>query len=290
MHSEQFKPISVPVQVIIVLGIGIILGLMSVWFPPYVLLVVGGAIIYITVVWIWPEYALLGILVLLATAIDENQLPSIPIGVGHIIVSDIILFSAIAIILIRGWVEPAFGFRHTNLDFPLLAFYIVAIFSTVLAIINKTVTIQQALGEVRTINLYLTFFLVTNLIRDEKHLRRLISGIFFLATLVGLLMIAQYFLGDVTRILPGRIETLFTGNSGDPGVTRILPPGQSLVLVALIAQPILLIFDKTPSKFLIRFFQLFVVGLAVILTFNRNFWVALVVALLLIVLTGLTAR
>jgi hypothetical protein len=284
MQYRYFKRLSLPVQIIMACGVGTLLGLLSVLLPPYLLIVGLGALIYIAIVWIWPEFALLGIVLLLSTAIDENGLPSIPIGVGHIIVSDIILFSALAIILLRGWVEPGFGFRQTPLDVPLLAFYGVAILSTVLAIAKSTVTINASLGEIRTVNLYLTFFIVTNLIRNEKHLRRLLGGIFVLATLVAILMIAQYFLGDLTKILPGRVETVFTAGTSDPGVTRILPPGQSIVLVALIAIPILLIVDQAPSKFFLRFFQLAMVGIAVLLTFNRNFWVAVVLALLLIAL------
>ena len=164
MRYQYLKPTSIPIQVILFCGIGVVLGLLSVWLPSYFLMLGIGALIYITVVWRWPEYALLLILLLLSTAIDENALPSIPIGVGHIIVSDIILFSALAIIIIRAWSEPGFGFKHTSLDLPLLAFWGVALLSTVIAIVNSTVTINQSLGEVRTVNLYLTFFIVTNLI------------------------------------------------------------------------------------------------------------------------------
>ncbi len=109
MRYQYLKPTSIPIQVILFCGIGVVLGLLSVWLPSYFLMLGIGALIYITVVWRWPEYALLLILLLLSTAIDENALPSIPIGVGHIIVSDIILFSALAIIIIRGWSDPGFG-------------------------------------------------------------------------------------------------------------------------------------------------------------------------------------
>lgn len=284
MRYQFFKHTSIPLQVIAICGIGVLLGLLSAWLPTYFLIIGLGAIVYIVLVWLWPEFTLLGLLLLLATVFNENALPSLPIGVGHLIVSDFLLFIPIAILLLRVWVEPGFSFNHTPLDFPLLAFYGVAVFSTALAIAHRTITFNQSLGELRVVNLYLTFFIVTNLIRNEKHLRRLLNGIFVLSILVALMMIVQYFLGDITQILPGRVETLFTGNSGAPGVTRILPPGQSLVLVALIVFPVLLIYDKAPSKFIVRFLALFVVGVAVIVTFNRNFWVAVLLSLLLVAL------
>ncbi len=284
MRYQFFKQAPIPLQAIAICGIGVLLGLLSVWLPAYFLIIGMGAIVYLVIVWLWPELALLGLLLLLATVFDENTLPSLPIGIGHLIVSDFLLFIPIAVLILRIWVEPGFSLNHTPLDFPLLAFYSVAIFSTVLAIVHGTVTFNQSLGELRAVNLYLTFFIVTNLIRDEKHLRRLLNGIFVLSMLVALMMIVQYFLGGLIQILSGRVEALYTGSTSDPGVTRILPPGQSLVLVALIAYPVLLIYDQILSQFIFRFLSLFVLGIAVILTFNRNFWAAEVFALALVAL------
>lgn len=284
MRYQFFKQSAIPLQVIAICGVGVLLGLLSVWLPIYFLIIGLGAIIYFLIVWLWPEFALLGLLLLLATIFDENKLPSLPVGIGHLIVSDFLLFIPIAVLLLRIWVEPGFSLNHTPLDFPLLAFYGVAIFSTVLAIVHGTVTFNQSLGELRAVNLYLTFFIVTNLIRDEKHLRRLLNGIFVLSMLVALMMIIQYFLGGLTQILSGRVEALYTGSTSNPGVTRVLPPGQSLVLVALIAIPVLLIYNQVLSQFVFRFLSLFVVGIAVILTYNRNFWAAVVLALVLVAL------
>jgi len=273
-----------PLQVIIICGIGAIIGLFAVWVPAYFLALGLGAIVYIVVVWSWPEFALLGLLLLLATVFDENSLPSVSIGIGHLLVSDFLLFIPIVILLLRVAVEPGFSFNHTPLDTPLLAFYGVAMFATISAIIHGTVTFNQSLGEVRVVNLYLTFFVVTNLIRDDKHLRRLLNGILALSIFVALMMIVQYFIGDIAQILPGRVETLLTGNTSAPGVTRILPPGQSLVLVSFITLPILLIFERKSSRFITWFFLMLIIGFAVLVTFNRSFWVALVIALFLAIL------
>ena len=182
-------------------------------------------------------------------------------------------------------VKPNISVNHTPLDFPLLAFYCVAVFSTVLAIVNGTVTFNQSLGELRVVNLYLTFFLVTNMINDEKHLRRLLNGLFVLSILVALMMIAQYFLGDITQILPGHVPRFYIRPIQVIQGNSVFSPGQSLVLVALITIPVLLIFDKDPSKskLIFRFLLLFIVGLAVIVTFNRNFWVAVAIAMFLVV-------
>ena len=70
----------------------------------------------------------------------------------------------------------------------------IAFLSTVIAIIQLRLTFNDSLGEVRVIMSYLTFFVVTNLVRKERRLRHLLRGLFFLATAVSLAMIAQYVL------------------------------------------------------------------------------------------------
>ncbi len=284
MQSQANKQFPLLAQMLVICTIGLLLGFASTKLQPYLLLTLGLGIVYIGIVWLWPEYAILSILLLTSTIIDENSLPSVPIGIGHLIVSDFLLFIPLGIMLIRIWVEPGFGFVHTPLDFPLLAFYGIAVLSTILAISQGTITFNQSLGELRTVNLYLIFFLVTNFIRTRKQLYILLNGILILTIFVALMMVAQYALGDITKILPGRVETLFTAGTTDQGVTRILPPGQSLILVILILLPVLLIFDKDASKSLFRLFQLFIVGLAVLLTFNRSFWVAMMFSLFLVVI------
>ncbi len=78
------------------------------------------------------------------------------------------------------------------------------------------------------------------------------------------------------------METLGTAGVATEGVTRILPPGQSLILVALISLITLLVFDRSQSKRFLRISQIFLIGIAVILTFNRSFWVALLLALIVV--------
>ncbi len=284
MRNEISRQVPIPLQMILVCGLGLFLGLASTLLPSFLIIAAIAGILYLVIVWLWPEVALLCLIVLTATIFDENALPSIPIGVGHLLTSDFLLFIPLAVLLLRVWVEPGFSFNHTPLDLPLLAFYGTAVLSTVIAILHKTITFNQSLGELRAVNFYLAFFVVTNFVRDERRLRRLLNGLFVLTFIVALSMIAQYALGDVTKILPGRVETLFTAGTSDPGVTRILPPGQSLVLLVLITLPVLLIFNKVPSKFITRFFQLIIVALAVVLTFNRSFWVAFALSLSLVII------
>jgi len=284
MRIQFLRRIQIPIQIIVICVVGLLLGIISAWAPPFLIIAAIAGVAYVAIVWAWPEIAVLILLGFTSTIFDVNTLQSVPIGIGHLIATDFLVFIPLGIMLLRIWVEPGYKFIHTPLDLPLLAFYGIALLSTFLAIYQGKFTFNQSLGELRAINFYLVFFIVTNSIRDEKQLRRLLNGVFILAVLVAVAMIIQYALGDSAVILPGRVETLATAATTSPGVTRILPPGQSLVLVVLIALPILLIFDRAQSKFPTRVLQLLIVSAAVLLTFNRSFWVALALALFLAVL------
>jgi hypothetical protein len=282
MQRQQLKQPSILSQLVLICGVGLLLGVISVWLPPYYVLVGVAGIIYVVVAWLWPEIAIIGILLFTSTIFNIYAYPSIPIGVGNLIISDILLVVLFGIIFLRVMIRSSSYFIHTPLDIPLIAFYGAAILATGIGIFKSRITFNQALGEVRVINFYLIFFVVTNLIRNDKQLRRLLNGIFVLAFLVGLVMVAQYMIGEQIKILPGRVETLGTAGVTDPGVTRIIPPGQSLVLVVFISQAVLLIFGGKPSGFLIRFFLAGVTGVAVVLTFTRNYWGAFSIALFIV--------
>lgn len=282
MQRQFSRPISVPLQIVLCILIGILMGASTLWLPPVFVAMGVAGILYLVISWVWPEIAVLAILLLTSTIFDINEIPSVPIGFGHFVVTDFLIFIPIGIILVRSRVEPGFVLNHTPLDLPLLAFYSIAILSTIIAILHSSLTFNQSLGEIRNISSYLIFFIVVNLIRNKQQLQRLLKGLFFLATLVAMFMIIQYFMGHSIKILPGRVEELITAGNADPGVTRILPPGQSLVLVVLICLIVLLIFDRKPTAFIFRFIQASIIGLALLFTFARNFWVALLLAIIFV--------
>lgn len=283
MQSQQLlKQTSMLTLLIVICAVGLLMGIASVWIPPTLILIGIAGIIYVVVAWSWPEIALLGILLFTSTIFDIYDYPSIPIGVGNLIISDLLLFVLFAIILLRGFIKSTSYFIHTPLDLPLIGFYFTALIATGFGIYSSRISFNQSLGELRVVNFYLVFFIVTNLVRSEKQLRRLYSGLILLAIFVALAMVAQYALGNAIQILPGRVETLSTAGTTSYGITRVLPPGQSLVLIVFVCLIAQILFDKKSSRFMINLIQLGIVGLAVLLTFNRSFWVAIILAALLV--------
>jgi len=274
------SPNDLPFQIIVGCSLGSVFGIASRWISPLLLfgILAAALLIYYTTLK-RPEFVLLGILVLTSTIINFYSIPPLPIGIGRLIITDIALLIPLGIIFLRVMIEKGFKFIHTPLDLPLLCFYGIAILFTVIAIFQSSITFNQSLGEMRILSFYLTFFIITNLIRDEQRLRRLLNGIMLLSTLVALAMIAQYLLGEAIRILPGRVETLGTAGITSEGVSRVLPPGQTLVMVGFFSLIVLTIVDRTQPISMGRFFQIAILGFSVLLTFNRNFWIGIGLAL-----------
>jgi O-antigen ligase len=271
---------------IIALGTGILLGVASILFAPLNVLIGLAALGFLFVLIRRPEIGLLGYLVITATLINGSDLPRISLGVGRLLITDVVLLILLGQIIVQAFLYRDYIIVHTPLDFPLLAFVGIALFSTGIAIIQSRLTIQFSLGQIRSIISYLTFFVVTNQVRQEKQLRTLLRGMLVFAIVVSLAMIAQFIMGSSVQILPGRVEILGTEGVRFAGVTRIIPPGESLIFPALIVVAIFLTISKLKPKNIPEMSVLGLIGLAVVLTFKRNLWFAVFLALFLLALLG----
>ena len=263
-------------------GVGLLFGLASLWLSPAWVLVGLAASCLLVVMVMRPELGLLAIVTMTSSVIFEERLPVIPIGIGSLNVPDIPLLMLIGLIIVRYLAKPEFKLVHTPLDLPLLIFLGMILLSTLIAMGRGSVSTVQALRGIRPVSYYLTFFVITNLVRRKAQLSLLMDGLILLASIVAGVMIAQSLLGGSVTLFPGRVETLVTQGSAYAGVTRVLPPGQSLVMFGFVLLVVLTAIGDAGSLFLIRLFQVGLLGLAVLLTFNRNFWViaGLAVALL----------
>jgi O-antigen ligase len=278
IHNKRITQIGVAIMA------GFLLGLASTMLDPLWVLVGITTLACFFIFIKRPEVGLLGYLVITSTIINGDSLPRISIGVGKILITDIILLTLLSFIIIRVLVEHDCKIVHTPLDLPLISFLGVAFLSTFIAINQSRLTINGSLGETRVFVSYLTFFVVTNLVRDERRLRSLIRILFCLATIVAVAMIAQFLLGNHVQILSGRVETLGTEGVSVMGVTRIIPPGESLVFIAFLAITVTLIIAKLGFKNLPAILIWVLTGIGVILTFKRNLWIAVFLAFLLLML------
>lgn len=287
MLSERVRQLSRPYDwpshLVVACGVGLLLGVVSLWFSPLWTLVAlaGGGLIFATLK--RPEIALLGILIATSSIIFENRLPLIPIGiVGSLHIPDLFLLALFGLIILRWLVEPDFKIIRTPLDWPLLAFYGVALLSTFIAILRSSVEVEEARRAIRVATYYLTFFAVTNLVREDRQLRFLLRGLLLLATIVAVVMTVQFVVGESIQLLPGSVETLRTAGEEYSGVTRIVTPGRSLILVAFIATTATLSLNAFRPITMLKSLQWGLLGLTVVLTFLRSYWVVASVVLSLL--------
>jgi VanZ family protein len=252
---------------------GLVLGAVFVWFGGLwaliALLVVGFGIVVLC----RPEIGLLGILVATSSIVPESELPILSLGgIGSLHIPDIVLLSLLVLILVRSLVEPRFKIVHTPLDLPLLSFYAIAMVFSLYAVSQGSVNVEDARRAIRTITYFLTFFVVTNLIRTKSQLTLLLKGISFLAIIVALAMAVQFLLGYSVSFLPGRVEILNTAGTNYSDVTRVLPPGESLVAFGFLLTTVMLVLEKNRVGDWLRLAQWLLLGVAVVLTYNRSYW------------------
>jgi O-antigen ligase len=226
-----------------------------------------------------PEIALVGILIATSSIVFEEQLPIIFLGGVSFHIPDILLLGLLGLIAVRWLVKPEFKIVRTPLDRPLLIFYGVTLLSTFIAIFQSSVDVVDARRAMRVLSYYLTFFVVTNLVRELRQLLSLLNGLFLLATIVAAAMIVQFFLGHTVQLLPGRVESLATQYED---VTRILPPGWSIILISFVAVFCILVLEKNKPRSLLKFLQCGLLGIALLFTFLRSYWAALIIVFFLL--------
>lgn len=220
-----------------------------------------------------PELGLLGILVATSSIVYEDQLPQVSFGISFHL-PDLLLLGLLGLAFVRWLVEPEFKYVKTPLDLFLVLFLGITLLSTAIALYRSSVdpvTVRRAL---RIFSYYLTFFIVTNLIRERRQIDLLLHGIFLLATIVAVAIVLQFILGSSVQLLPGRVETLETRGAMFEDITRVLPPGWSVVLVSFVVLLCSLVLETKPS-FMLRIPYLALLGGALIFTFLRSFWAAL---------------
>ncbi len=273
-------------MVFIAVLVGTLLGTAIVFFSPQIVALVLIVLLVVTVVLKNPVWGILAFITLTSTVLDSASNPGISIGIGHIYLTDIILFTLFGLI---GWnllTHLDAKFVRTPLDVPLFLFILVTFISTIIAMIKGIVTLQKVLGPLRDVVNLLIFFTVTNLVKTKEQLKLLRRSIIAFACVVATVMVAQYAMGTTLPFLPGRVEVLSTEGTRFYSVTRIIPPGYSIVFVAFVTVCAIWFFDKKYSDKLILIIPLALSGIGVLLTFKRHFWGALVIIFLIMVLVS----
>lgn len=284
MESVRYRlqTLDFSIQIIIAAIFGMIIGVIAVYLPPLITLyLIIGIPVCIVAIFV-PEIAILAIITLLCTIIPDTSLPTINIGIGDLYVSDAILIVLIVMIFVRWLTDRQFRLAQNPLGLPIFVFWLWAMFTTIIALMQHQVETGYAIPEMRTMAYYLMFFVVVNLVYRARGLNFLINGLLFLATVVAATMLTQFILGDTIRIVPGRVETLVTEDIVFTGVTRIMDTvGEGLITVAFIVKTSVIFIRRFQFRRFADLLQWAIIGIAVILTFSRTHWLVTALAMVM---------
>jgi hypothetical protein len=231
------------------------------------------------------ELLVLAFLVLSSTTLEQFNV-ALPTGLGTIYVTDILLWGSLGRLSLRALARPRATIVRTPLDVPLVMFCGVAMLSTCMSILQDTSTLKESLGPIRAVANYLVYFLVTHTIREDRQLKTLWTGMLLLGLLTAIAMCAQYVVGDSTTLLAGRVEVLDTEGTTFRGVTRMIPPGESLVFLCFIVAMVSAALERLSLVTGLRLLQWGVLAAGMVLTFKRHLFVAVALLFMMLVYVG----
>jgi|GEM_PF-1643817 len=243
-------------------------------------LVAAVGLLWLVVILDKPHIGLVTLLILTSSIIFEGSLPVINV-VGRIHLMDLILGFLLLLIFLKPAVNLEFTFVRTPLDLPVILFAvssIVACFTAVRFGVDFILTVPEA----RYIIFYLTFFLVTNLVRDGHALRWLFVALFIIATVTAVVTIAQAAVGSSVQLMPGMVGSVNVADQEFVGINRVEAPGLVLVQFMLVAGFALLVMGRGKIPPLVHAGILGLLLLSVILPFYRGIWVAALFSLALV--------
>ena len=265
-------------QFLFCIFLGIVVGKFFFVLSPLFVLAVAGGLLFLIVTLFKPEIGILALVIMISSIIIKAAIPLIPIPIGSLHVTDVILLFLLGMIPFKLFTDRDFRLSKTPLDKPLLLFYLAALISACIAIIYFKLDFNIVIRKFRLVNYYLIYFAITNLIREKRQIKFIIKGLFVIATIVGLVMIIQVIVGKSIRLMSGKMQA-----AGALGhfyeATRIQPSGQILIYVAFITAVCVISFINKPILKSIYFYVLLIVGMGILLTYNRNYWVTIVFSL-----------
>jgi len=228
------------------------------------------------------EFVFLTLLTISGILFDVRSLPYL---FGFSSAELLVLFLLVLVIIDR--LSSEGGFMHTPLDRPVFLF----IGATIVSFLNA----KHNLGTVsmfrnfvlKTMLVYLLFFAITNLIRTRRQLMMLVGGMLVIATVIAGLMVVQQALGSTVSILPNREQLGNATALGQElvGVARL--PSSGGVMICVMLFPTLLLYVSSTymqrQKWLL-YIPLLLFPLAIAFTFDRNLWVGVAIASVLLAL------
>jgi hypothetical protein len=297
-----------------VLGVlaSVALGGASLLLSPFLVLMGIAGAVALVVVTRRPEFGLLAMVAVTGGLVDAEALPLVGIGPISLHLTDLLLLYMLGIIIVRALVDDGFRLVRTPLDLPMMAFYGALVLSAVLAIGRFSINANNVLRQLRPLTYYLAFFAVTNLIREKRQLDALVAGLMLIGVLASAALLAQILarqlLGWEIELTQVREYTLTTAGTEYGGVIRTYMQADRLVYPMLLVaiSSLILELGRQPGRptasragagktnrapVLWRVAQTALLAAGIFLSFQRNYWITMLLMVgLLFLLVGWEAR
>lgn len=226
-----------------------------------------------------PDLMILLVLAMSSTIVEDAQLPSFR-GFTAI---EMCLMVLLGVVMTRALSSKRVeeSFVRTPLDWPVFLFFVASTISNYNGL-NNLGTVDSFVNYVwrRLLN-YLIFFAVTNLIRTRRQLTTLVGGMFVMATVVAVLMIAQQAVGTSVSLIPSRerVATAAALGQAQAGVARVALPGVALVYVMLLPAFVLHVTpDYLKAHKWLSLIPVVLLPVATLFTFTRSLWLGAVLS------------
>lgn len=244
-------------------------------------------VVALWLIWTRPEFGLL-ILMFLAASFIPPKAIDLRLPVGGLDLRDLTLLCLLGMAVLKGVKARKLAIPWWPIGGLLLAYFVVAIFSALYAVLYLDVDPTWTLSELRSV-IYLSVFFVTAwLITKPKQFSIVLIGLFCLADLTAAIILVQQFLGRNSPLLSAMLGNGWylrlvgdTGDTGsDFGTVRVVPPNIILMFMMMVVAFAILVYPRVSRwQRVFCLCQLTCLGLATLFTYTRAQWIATVIAI-----------
>ncbi len=222
-------------------------------------------------------------LVITSTVFELMEFPTVPIQVGDLYFSDILI-----ILLLIGRLLKRVTLRvdiiPKSMGYPVLAFILVAAFAFIYSIIGSDVSISRAGVDFRNFFHLSLFFLVMYYVKNQRQLKSMMLGIGIVGSALAIMQLMQWIIGYEHNFLSCRVEAVVTAGREYEKVARVMFPGTSIILFTLNTIIAVYIFKGLQLRWrMLLIAATTLLSFAMLATFSRALWVAVLIGSLLIV-------
>jgi O-antigen ligase len=230
--------------------------------------------------WHRPEIGLLVLIFLTGSLIPHNIVDlRLPIG-GGLDLRDLVLIGLFGLVCLQQLNRGTLTVPWWPVGGPLLLFLILAVFSAFYALFFEHVESNWALGDLRILSLYLTFYITLWSIKRPEQLKTLLIGLFIIADLTTVIIYLQQFFGAGNPLLQAMMVSRDWRVYELTGAVRVVPAGQVLMhFMWFVALGVLALGRPNWRLKTLCMIQLLFLGGGHIYTYMRAQWVAWIIGL-----------